>query len=66
MRRLLESSVYKRAVFISKIKIEENEIMCQLKNDKIFLKPCDVKLKTKDVKYDLLSLSSNKRRFLQK
>ena len=31
MRRLLEGGVYKRAAFMSKIKIEENEIMCQFK-----------------------------------
>ena len=28
MRRLLEGGVYKRAAFISKFKIEVNEIMC--------------------------------------
>ena len=31
MRRLSEGGVYKRAAFISKIKITENEIMCQFK-----------------------------------
>ena len=34
--------------FISNIKIEENEIMCQ--NNKIFLKPCSVKLLNKECK----------------
>ena len=33
--RLLESGVYKRAAFVSKIKIEE--IMYQFQNNKIFL-----------------------------
>ena len=37
MRRVLEGGVYKRAVFISKIKIEENEIMCQFKTIRYFL-----------------------------
>ena len=37
MRRLLESGVYKRVAFISKIKIEENEIICQFKTIKYFL-----------------------------
>ena len=32
------------AAFISEIKIEENEIMCQFKTNKIFLKPFSVKL----------------------
>ena len=32
-------------------------------NNKIFLKPCGVKLFAKDVKYDLSSLSSNGHRF---
>ena len=40
--RLVEGSICKRVAFISKIKMEENEIMCQFK--KIFLKPCDAKL----------------------
>ena len=45
MRCLLESGVYKRAAFISKLKIEENEIMCKLiQNNKIFRKPSGVKL----------------------
>ena len=34
-----------------------------IQNNKIFLKPCGVKLYTKDIKYDLSRLSSNKRRF---
>ena len=29
MRRILGGGVFKRAAFISKLKIEENEIMCQ-------------------------------------
>ena len=37
MRCLLEGGVYKRAVFDSKIKIEENEIMCQFKTIRYFL-----------------------------
>ena len=36
-RRLQEDGVYKRAVFISRIKIEENEIMCQFKAIRYFL-----------------------------
>ena len=31
MRRLLEGGAYKRAAFISKIKIEEDKIMSQFK-----------------------------------
>ena len=38
MRRLSEGDVYKRAAFISKTKIEENEIMCQFKTMRYFLK----------------------------
>ena len=34
MRRLIEGGVYKRVAFISKVKIEENEIMCQSKTIK--------------------------------
>ena len=44
MRRLLKGGVYKRAAFISKIKIEENEIMLSIHNNKIFPKTCDAKL----------------------
>ena len=43
MRRLIEGGVYKRAAFISKTKIKENEII-SIQNNKIFLKPCGVKL----------------------
>ena len=44
MRRLLRGGVYKRAAFISEIKIEENEVMCHFKKmQKSFLKPCGVK-----------------------
>ena len=34
MRCLLESGVYKRAAFILKIRIKENEIICQFKTIK--------------------------------
>ena len=37
VRPLLESSVFRRAAFNSKIKIEENEIMCQFKTIRYFL-----------------------------
>ena len=36
-----------------------------IQNNTIFFKPCGVKLLTKDVNYDLLSLSFNKRSFFQ-
>ena len=37
MRRLMEGGIYKREAFISKIKMEENEIMCQFKTIRYFL-----------------------------
>ena len=37
MQRLIEGGVYKRVVFVSKIKIEENEIMFQFKTKRCFL-----------------------------
>ena len=37
--------------------------MCQFKS--IFLKPCSVKLYSKDLKYDMLRVSSNKRCFFR-
>ena len=61
MRRLLEGGVYRRAAFISKIKKQENEIMCQFKAIRYF--PNYVVLnytKIKDVTYDRLSISSYK------
>ena len=36
-----------------------------IQNNKILLKPCSLKLETKDVKYDPLGLSSIKRRFFR-
>ena len=36
-----------------------------IQNNTMFFKPCGVKLLTKDVNYDLLSLSFNKRCFFQ-
>ena len=51
--------VYKKAAFISKIKIEENDIMCQFITIRYF-----VNYKLKVEKCDLLSLSSNKFHFL--
>ena len=36
-KRLIKGGVYKREVFILKIKIEENEIMCELKTRRYFL-----------------------------
>ena len=37
MWRLLEGGVYKKAAFIAKIKIEENEVMCPFKTIRHFL-----------------------------
>ena len=52
------------SIFLSRLfKIEENEIV-SIQNSKIFLKPCSVKLETKDVKYDLISFSSYQVNFL--
>ena len=63
MRSLQEGGVYFKNQFKNNKKILENETDVSIQNNKIFFKPCGVKLETKDVKYDLSSLSSNKRRF---
>ena len=48
------------AAFISKIKIDESEVICQLKTIRYLLN--HPVWNYKDVKYDFLSLFSNKRR----
>ena len=53
------------AAFISKNQNKRKRNPKSVQNNKIFLKPCSVKLLSKDVKYDLLSLSSNKQRFFR-
>ena len=59
MRRLLEGGV----CFKNQNRRKRNLVPIQSK--KIFLKPCGVKLQTKDVNYDLSSLSFNKHCFLR-